>query len=142
MLAGERGGLPLLAVGAFGVFLMKQFFDTIPEELSEAARIDGLSEYGIWRRIMMPLSIPAIASLTLLMFVNTWNDFLGPLIYLRSPELWTVQLGLNSLVSNTFDADYALMFTGMVISVVPIAVIFLAGQKYFVEGIATSGMKG
>jgi multiple sugar transport system permease protein len=132
----------LQAFGAFGVFLMKQFFDTVPEELSEAARIDGLSEYGIWRRIMMPLSVPAIASLTLLMFVNTWNDYLGPLIYLRSPELWTVQLGLNSLVSNSFDADYSLMFTGMVISVVPIAVIFLAGQKYFVEGIATSGMKG
>lgn len=130
------------AFGAFGVFLMKQFYETIPEELSEAARLDGLSEYGIWRRIMLPLSVPALASLTLLTFVNTWNDYLGPLIYLRNPDLWTIQLGLKSFVSNLFDTNYALLFAGLVISVVPIAIIFLLGQKYFVEGIATSGMKG
>ncbi|SDQ29537.1 carbohydrate ABC transporter permease [Microbacterium sp. cf332] len=130
------------AFGAFGVFLMKQFYETIPEELSEAARLDGLSEYGIWRRIMLPLSVPALASLTLLTFVNTWNDYLGPLIYLRNPDLWTIQLGLKSFVSNLYDTNYALLFAGLVISVVPIAVIFLVGQKYFVEGIATSGMKG
>lgn len=130
------------AFGAFGVFLMKQFYETIPEELSEAARLDGLSEYGIWRRIMLPLSVPALASLTLLTFVNTWNDYLGPLIYLRNPDLWTIQLGLKSFVSNLYDTDYALLFAGLTISVVPIALIFLLGQKYFVEGIATSGMKG
>lgn len=130
------------AFGAFGVFLMKQFYETIPEELSEAARLDGLSEYGIWRRIMLPLSVPALASLTLLTFVNTWNDYLGPLIYLRNPDLWTIQLGLKSFVSNLYDTNYALLFAGLVISVVPIALIFLLGQKYFVEGIATSGMKG
>jgi multiple sugar transport system permease protein len=130
------------AFGAFGVFLMKQYYETIPEELSEAARLDGLSEYGIWRRIMVPLSVPAIASLTLLTFVNTWNDYLGPLIYLRNPDLWTIQLGLRSFVSNLYDTNYALLFAGLTISVVPIALIFLLGQKYFVEGIATSGMKG
>jgi len=130
------------AFGAFGVFLMKQFYETIPEELSEAARIDGLSEYGIWRRIMLPLSVPALASLTLLTFVNTWNDYLGPLIYLRNPDLWTIQLGLKSFVSNLFDTNYALLFAGLTISVIPIAIIFLLGQKYFVEGIATSGLKG
>lgn len=132
----------LQAFGAFGVFLMKQYYETIPEELSEAARLDGLSEYGIWRRIMLPLSVPAIASLTLLTFVNTWNDYLGPLIYLRNPDLWTIQLGLKSFVSNLFDTNYALLFAGLTISVVPIAIIFLLGQKYFVEGIATSGLKG
>lgn len=132
----------LQAFGAFGVFLMKQFYETVPEELSEAARIDGLSEYGIWRRIMVPLSIPALASLALLTFVNTWNDYLGPLIYLRNPDLWTVQLGLKSFVSNLYDTNYALLFAGLCISIVPIAVIFLLGQKYFVEGLATSGMKG
>jgi multiple sugar transport system permease protein len=132
----------LQAFGAFGVFLMKQFYETIPEELSEAARLDGLSEYGIWRRIMLPLSIPALASLALLTFVNTWNDYLGPLIYLRDPNLWTVQLGLKSFVSNLFDTNYALLFAGLTISVIPIAIIFLVGQKYFVEGLATSGMKG
>jgi multiple sugar transport system permease protein len=130
------------AFGAFGVFLMKQYYETIPEELSEAARIDGLSEYGIWRRIMLPLSVPALASLTLLTFVTTWNDYLGPLIYLRNPDLWTVQLGLKGFVSNLYDTNYALLFAGLTISVIPIAVIFLLGQKYFVEGIATSGLKG
>lgn len=132
----------LQAFGAFGVFLVKQYYETIPEELSEAARLDGLSEYGIWRRIMLPLSIPALASLALLTFVNTWNDYLGPLIYLRDPNLWTVQLGLKSFVSNLFDTNYALLFAGLTISVIPIAIIFLLGQKYFVEGLATSGMKG
>lgn len=132
----------LQAFGAFGVFLMKQYYETIPEELSEAARLDGLSEYAIWRRIMLPLSIPAIASLTLLTFVSTWNDYLGPLIYLRNPDLWTIQLGLKSFVSNLFDTNYALLFAGLTISVLPIAIIFLLGQKYFVEGIATSGLKG
>lgn len=132
----------LQAFGAFGVFLMKQFYETIPEELSEAARIDGLSEYSIWWRIMLPLSIPALASLALLTFVTTWNDYLGPLIYLRSPELWTIQLGLKSFVSSLYDTNYALLFAGLSISVIPIALIFLFGQRFFVEGLATSGLKG
>jgi multiple sugar transport system permease protein len=132
----------LQAFGAFGVFLMKQFYETVPEDLSEAARLDGLSEYGIWWRIMLPLSVPAIASLSLLTFVNTWNDYLGPLIYLRDTSLWTMQLGLKNFVSSLYDTDYGVLFAGLVISVVPIAVIFLLGQRFFVEGIATSGMKG
>ncbi len=131
----------LQAFGAFGVFLMKQFYETIPDELSEAARIDGMSEYGIYRRIMLPLSVPALASLTLLTFVTTWNDYLGPLLYLRSPDLWTIQLGLRSFI-NQYNAEYALIMTGSVLSVLPIAVIFLLGQRYFVEGIATTGLKG
>ena len=133
----------LQAFGAFGVFLMKQFFETIPEELSESARLDGLSEYGIWWRIMLPLSGPALASLALLTFVRTWNDYMGPLIYLRDRAYFTIQVGLK-----TFQADPqgssldALLFTGSVLSVVPIAIIFLLGQRFFIEGIATSGMKG
>ncbi|WP_425955479.1 carbohydrate ABC transporter permease [Xylanimonas sp. McL0601] len=133
--------IALQAFGAFGVFLMKQYFESIPDTLNEAARIDGLSEYGIWRRIMMPLSVPAIASLTLLTFVTTWNDYLGPLIYLRSAQNWTIQLGLKTFVSQ-YNAEYALIVTGSVLSVLPIAVIFLLGQRYFVEGIATTGVKG
>lgn len=132
----------LQAFSAFGVFLMKQYYESIPEDLSEAARLDGLSEYGIWWRIMVPLSVPAIASLVLLTFVNVWNDYLGPLIYLRNPNLWTLQLGLQTFVSSLYSANYALLFAGLVISVLPIAIIFMLGQKYFVEGIATSGMKG
>lgn len=130
----------IVALQAFGVFLMKQFYDTIPEELSEAARLDGLSEYGIYRKIMLPLSVPALASLILLTFVNTWNDYLGPLIYLRSPENWTIQLGLRTFISQ-YNAEYALIMTGSVLSVLPIVVIFLLGQRYFIEGVATSGMK-
>ncbi|MDQ7904080.1 carbohydrate ABC transporter permease [Phytohabitans sp. ZYX-F-186] len=129
------------AFGAFGVFLMKQFYETIPEELSESARVDGLTEFGIYRRIMLPLSRPALASLALITFVTTWNDYLGPLIYLRSPELRTIQLGLNTFVSQ-YNAEYALIMTGSVLSVLPVAVIFLLGQRYFVEGIATTGLKG
>jgi multiple sugar transport system permease protein len=129
------------AFGAFGVFLMKQFYETIPEELSESARVDGLTEFGIYRRIMLPLSRPALASLALITFVTTWNDYLGPLIYLRSPDLRTIQLGLNTFVSQ-YNAEYALIMTGSVLSVLPVAVIFLLGQRYFVEGIATTGLKG
>ena len=86
----------LQAFGAFGVFLLRQYYLTIPDELCEAARIDGLSEYGIYRRIILPLSKPALASLALLTFVATWNDYMGPFIYLTSNELWTVQLGLQA----------------------------------------------
>ncbi|MBP2436369.1 carbohydrate ABC transporter permease [Microbacterium amylolyticum] len=132
----------LQTFGAFGVFLMKQFYETIPEDLSEAGRLDGLSEYGIWWRIMVPLSVPAVASLSLLTFVNTWNDYLGPLIYLRDSSLWTMQLGLQNFVANLYDVDYGVLFAGLTISVLPIAVVFLLGQRFFVEGIATSGMKG
>ena len=131
----------LQAFSAFGVFLMKQYYESIPDELLDAARIDGMSEYGIWRRIMLPLSVPAIASLSLLTLVNTWNDYLGPLIYLRSHSIWTVQIGLKTFVTS-YNAEYALIMTGSVISVLPIAIIFLLGQRYFVEGIATTGLKG
>lgn len=131
----------LQAFGAFGVFLMKQFYDTIPEELSESARIDGVSEFGIYWRIMLPLSIPSISALAIITFTNTWNDYMGPLIYLRSPDLWTIQLGLKTFIGQ-YNADYSAIMTGAVLSVLPIAIVFAVGQKYFVQGIATSGMKG
>lgn len=131
----------LQAFGAFGVFLMKQYYESIPDSLSEAARIDGLSEYGIWWRIILPLSVPALASLTIITFVSTWNDYLGPLIYLRDRELWTIQLGLQSFIGE-YNAEHALIMTGSVLSVLPIAIIFFLGQRYFVEGIATTGVKG
>lgn len=133
--------IALQAFGAFGVFLMKSFFDTIPKELPEAARMDGLSEFGIYRRIMLPLSIPAIASLSLLTFVTTWNDYLGPLLYLRDPKIWTIQLGLQSFVGQ-YNTDFALIMAGAVLSVLPVAIIFAFGQRYFIEGIATTGVKG
>ena len=131
----------LQAFGAFGVFLMKQYYESIPDSLSEAARLDGLSEYGIWWRIIMPLSVPALASLTIITFVQTWNDYLGPLIYLRERPLWTIQLGLQSFIGE-YNAEHALIMTGSVLSVLPIALIFLLGQRYFIQGIATTGVKG
>lgn len=131
----------LQAFSAFGVFLMKQFYDTVPEELSESARIDGLTEFGIYWRIMLPLSVPSISALAILTFTNTWNDYMGPLIYLRSPDLWTIQLGLKTFIGQ-YNADYAAIMTGSVLSVLPVAVVFAVGQKYFVQGIATSGLKG
>lgn len=131
----------LQAFGAFGVFLMKQYYESIPDSLTEAARIDGLSEYGIWWRIIMPLSVPALASLTIITFVQTWNDYLGPLIYLRDRELWTIQLGLQSFIGQ-YNSEHALIMTGSVLSVLPIALVFLLGQRYFVQGIATTGVKG
>ncbi|OZG64259.1 carbohydrate ABC transporter permease [Bifidobacterium eulemuris] len=141
-LSDSRWSIVLLqAFGAFGVFMMKQFYDTIPEELSEAGRLDGLSEFGIYRRILLPLSGPSIAALGIITFTNTWNDYMGPLIYLRDRSLWTIQIGLKQFISQ-YDADYAMIMTGSVISVLPILVIFLIGQKQFIEGIATSGMKG
>lgn len=141
-LADTRLSIILLqAFSAFGVFLMKQFYDTVPEELSESARIDGLSEFGIYRRIMLPLSVPSISALAILTFTNTWNDYMGPLIYLRSPDLWTIQLGLKTFIGQ-YNADHAAIMTGSVLSVLPIAVVFAIGQKYFVQGIASSGLKG
>ncbi|GAA1648295.1 carbohydrate ABC transporter permease [Actinoplanes couchii] len=131
----------LQAFGALGVFMMKQFYESIPDELLDAARIDGMSEFGIYRRIMLPLSVPALASLALITLVNTWNDYLGPLLYLRSPDLWTIQLGLKSFIDQ-YNAEYALIMTGSVLSILPVVVIFLFGQRYFVEGVATTGLKG
>lgn len=131
----------LQAFGAFGVFMMKQFYDTIPDDLCEAARIDGLSEFGIYLRVILPLSGPSLAALAIITFTNTWNDYMGPLLYLRSPDLYTIQLGLKTFISQ-YDADYSMILTGSVLSVLPIVIVFLLGQKQFIEGIATSGMKG
>lgn len=129
------------AFSAFGVFLLKQYYSSIPDELCESARIDGLSEWGIYWKIILPLTKPAIASLTIITFVNTWNDYMGPFIYLTSTENKTIQLGLKMFVS-LYDAEYALIMAASVVSILPVAIVFLAMQKYFVEGIATSGMKG
>lgn len=131
----------LQAFSAFGVFLMRQSYLSIPEELSEAARIDGLSEYGIYFRIILPLVKPTLATLAILTMTFVWNDFMGPFIYLSSAELFTIQIGLRSLVGQ-FSAQYALIMTGSVLSIVPIAAVFLSVQGFFIEGIASSGVKG
>lgn len=131
----------LQAFSAFGVFLMKQFYEGIPDELCEAARIDGLSEYGIYRRVMLPLSLPAISTLVIFTFVTTWNDFLGPLIYLNSTNLKTIQLGLRMFITQ-YSSDYNLIMAASVVSLIPVLIVFLSLQKYFVQGVASSGLKG
>ncbi|WP_150266028.1 carbohydrate ABC transporter permease [Paenibacillus tepidiphilus] len=131
----------LQAFSAFGVFLMRQFYQGVPDELCEAARIDGLSEYGIWAKIMLPLSKPALSTLTIFTFVSTWNDFLGPMIYLTRTELKTIQIGLRMFISQ-YSAEYGLIMAASVVSIIPVVIVFLALQKYFVQGVASSGIKG
>lgn len=131
----------LQAFSAFGVFLMRQFYMGIPDSLCEAARIDGMSEYGIYARIMLPLSKPSLATLTIFTFVSTWNDYLGPTIYLKTETKKTIQIGLQRFIGQ-YSSEYGLMMAGAVISLVPVLIVFLALQKYFVAGIATSGIKG
>jgi multiple sugar transport system permease protein len=131
----------LQAFTAFGVFLLRQFFISIPNDLLDAARIDGLSEYGIYFRIMLPLSKPALATLTIFTFVTVWNDFMGPLIYLNSEKLKTIQLGLRMFIQQ-YSADYALIMAASLVSMIPVIILFLAFQRFFVEGIASTGIKG
>ena len=131
----------LQAFTAFGVFLMRQFYQSIPDELCEAARIDGMNEYQIWWKIMLPLSKPALSTLTIFTFVNTWNDFLGPMIYLTKTELKTIQIGLRMFISQ-YSAEYGLIMAASIVSLVPVLLIFLALQRFFVEGIASTGLKG
>ena len=128
----------LQSFSAFGVFLMRQFYMGIPNDLSEAARIDGLSEYGIWARIVLPLSKPAIATLCIF---NTWNDYMGPMIYLTTDLNKTIQVGLRRFIQ-AYSADYNLIMAASLCSLLPVTVVFLFLQRYFIEGIATTGMKG
>ena len=131
----------LQAFSEFGVFMMRQFYSDIPDELCEAARIDGMSEYKIYAKIMLPLSKPALSTLTIFTFVATWNDYLGPLIYLKSQEKKTIQLGLKMFISQ-YSSDYGLIMAGSVLSLIPVLIMVLILQKYFVEGVATTGLKG
>ncbi|MBE5977056.1 MAG: carbohydrate ABC transporter permease [Paenibacillaceae bacterium] len=131
----------LQAFSAFGVFMMRQFYQGIPDELCEAARIDGMSEYQIYSKIMLPLSKPALSTLTIFTFVNTWNDFLGPLIYLKTESKKTLQLGLKMFISQ-YSSEFGLIMAASVLSLIPVLIVFLSLQKYFVEGIAATGVKG
>ncbi|CUX34684.1 L-arabinose transport system permease protein AraQ [Clostridium sp. C105KSO15] len=131
----------LQAFSAFGVFMMRQFYQGIPDELCEAARIDGMSEYQIYGKIMLPLSKPALSTLTIFTFVSTWNDFLGPLIYLKTEAKKTLQLGLKMFISQ-YSSEYGLIMAASVLSLIPVLIVFLSLQKYFVEGIAATGVKG
>lgn len=135
------GYVLMSSFAAFGVFLLRQFFLGIPNELLEAARIDGLSEYGIYFRIVLPLAKPAMATLAIFTFVNVWNDFMGPMIYFNAERNKTVPLGIRMFVGQ-YSTDYQLIMAASVLSLVPVLIMYIFCQKYFVQGVATSGLKG
>jgi multiple sugar transport system permease protein len=125
---------------AYGVFLMRQFYQNIPDSLLEAARIDGMSEYGIYARIVLPLSKPVIATLAIYSFVRIWNDFMGPMIYFDSEGNKTIPLGIRMFIGQ-YSTEYGQLMAASVLSLIPVLIIFLSFQRFFVQGVATSGMK-
>jgi multiple sugar transport system permease protein len=132
--------LPNLA-GAFGIFMLRQFFRTLPVELEEAARIDGASRLGVLFKIVLPLSGPALATLAVITFMWTWNDFLWPLITIYNPNNMTLQLGLANF-QGAHQSTTNLLMAANVMSVLPVLLLFFVAQRYFVRGIATAGLKG
>jgi len=126
---------------AFSIFLLRQFFLTIPQELSDAARIDGCSEWGIFTRVMLPLSRPALTVVALFTFMGAWNDFLGPLVYLQDPSQYTLALGLQTFQSQHGGTEWNLLMAASVLVILPVIILFFLAQKTFIQGIATTGMK-
>ena len=132
--------LPNLA-GAFGIFMLRQFFSTLPIELEEAARIDGASRLGILFKIVLPLSGPALATLAVITFMATWNDFLWPLITIYHEQNMTLQLGLATF-QGAHQTNTNLLMAANVMSMLPVLLLFFVAQRYFIRGIATTGLKG
>ncbi len=134
--------LPALGGHPFFIFLLRQFFRSIPLELSEAARMDGATELGIFVRIILPLSKPALVTVALFTFLWNWNDFLGPLIYVNKPENYTLAIGLYNYFSLRSTTEWGLLMAAAVLMILPVLILFLIGQRTFIRGIATSGLKG
>jgi multiple sugar transport system permease protein len=130
-----------LAVDAFFIFLMVQFFRGIPRELDEAAKMDGAGPWRIYWKIMLPLSTPVLVTAAIFTFIWTWDDFFGPLIFLNRMQDYTVTLGLRTFVDSTGESDFGGLFAMSVLSIVPIFLFFLIFQRFLIEGIATTGMK-
>jgi multiple sugar transport system permease protein len=134
--------VPAFFGSAFNIFLLRQFFLTIPGELSDAARIDGCSEFGIFWRVILPLARPALSVVALFTFLGVWNDFLGPLIFLTEPETFTMSLGLQQYQSQLGGSEWHLLMGASALLVMPIIVLFFFAQKTFIQGISTTGMGG
>jgi len=130
-----------LAVDAFFIFLMVQFFRGLPRELDEAAMMDGCSAWRIYWKIVLPLSVPVLATAAIFSFIWTWEDFFGPLIYISDMNLYTVQLGLSTFVDSSGSSSWSELFAMSVLSLTPVFLIFLFFQRTLIEGIATTGMK-
>lgn len=132
---------PTFLGDAFFIFLLRQFFVSIPDELLEAGRIDGLGHWGLFWRVVMPLSWPALTTVALFQFVQTWNDFGGPLLYLSDPDRFPLAYGLERFVSSYADQTH-LLLAASVMFTLPMVVLFFLAQKTFIQGIATTGVKG
>ncbi|MGN7295908.1 carbohydrate ABC transporter permease [Fredinandcohnia aciditolerans] len=126
---------------ALGTFLLRQFYLSIPKDFSEAAQMEGANHFQIWTKIIIPLSKPALVSLIILSFTLNWNEFVNPLIFITSEELFTVPLGLSNFIDES-GTDYTLMMAAAVSAILPVLILFLACQKWFIEGVAASGIKG
>ena len=133
--------VPAFCGSAFFIFLLRQFFKTIPFELSDAAKIDGCSELRIFTDVILPLSRPAVAVVALFTFMGTWNDFLGPLIYLVDQKTFTLSLGLQAYQSQHGGTQWNLLMAATLLVVLPVVIVFFFAQKLFIQGIATSGLK-
>jgi multiple sugar transport system permease protein len=133
--------LPFLA-GPFGVFLTRQFFSGLPDELLEAARIDGASEFRIFWTIAMPLAGPVLATLGILTFLGSWNSFIYPLVMAQEPEMYTLPVALATFATGQYQADHGMLMAGALVLVLPILIIFVLLQRWITEGIATTGLKG
>ncbi len=133
--------VPAFFGNAFFIFLLRQFFRTIPDEMCDAARIDGCSEWGILWRMVLPLSKPALATCALFQFLYTWNDFNGPLIYLNDQEKYTLAYGLQQFLG-AYGGEWALLMAATTVFTVPIIILFFLAQRTFIQGIATTGAKG
>jgi multiple sugar transport system permease protein len=135
--------IPAFTGSAFYIFLLRQFMRTIPQELSEAARIDGASELRIWWSIMLPLTKPALAAVAIFAFQGAWQDFMGPLIYLQSERLYTLQLGLRQYEFAFGGAPaWNWLMAASLLVMLPVLIIFVLFQRYFIEGITLTGIKG
>ena len=134
--------VPAFFGSAFSIFLLRQFFRTIPMELSEAAKIDGCSEMRIFTDVLLPLAKPALAVVALFTFMGTWNDFMGPMIYLSDQETFTLSLGLQAYQSQHGGTQWNLLMAAATVVILPVIVVFFFAQKMFIQGIATSGLKG
>ena len=142
-LVNTHPGLILpFAAGAFGVVLMRQFMMGIPDELLEAARVDGASEWYMFWRIVMPLSGPALATLGILTFMGSWNMFTWPLVVSTSEDMFTLPVALSTFSKGQFSSDYGLLMAGSLVIILPILIVFMVLQKHFTQGIATTGLKG
>lgn len=127
--------------GAFSIFLLRQFYAAVPRELDEAAMIDGCSRFGVFTRILVPLSLPALAVVVLMQFVASWNDFLGPLVFLHRQEQFTLPLGLQMYQSQQGATPWNLVMAASTLTVVPVLVVYLFTRRLFIEGASTEGLK-